>query len=144
MVMWGQHLRRSVDYLATCPDVDTTRLAYLGISWGGLLGGLMVAIEPRLKAAIFNAAGLSMSRSRPEADPINFLPRVRIPSPMLNGKHDHFFPTETSQQPFFALIGTPPADKRHVLYEGGHALPRTLRIAEALAWLDKYLGAVTR
>jgi pimeloyl-ACP methyl ester carboxylesterase len=103
-----------------------------------------VALEPRFRAAVFVVAGLSMSRARPEADPVNFLPRVRVPSLMMNGTYDHYFPPETSQQPFFRLLGAPAADKRYVLHEGGHSLPRTLVIAESLGWLDKYLGPVAR
>ena len=144
VIMWAKDLRRSVDYLATRADVDSARLAYVGISWGGRMGGLLVALEPRFKVAIFNVAGLSMSRSRPETDPVNFLPRIRIPSLMLNGMHDHFFPPETSQQPFFRLLGTPPSLKRHVTYEGGHSLPRALVIRESLAWLDEHLGPAAR
>jgi pimeloyl-ACP methyl ester carboxylesterase len=83
-----------------------------------------------------------MERARPEADPLNFLPRVRQPVIMLNGKYDHFFPVETAQKPFFQLLGTPENQKRYVLYEGGHFVPRTQLIAESLRWLDKYLGPV--
>ena len=37
------------------------------------------------------------------------------------------------------LIGTPEADKRHVVYEAGHLpLPRGDMIKETLAWLDRY------
>ena len=41
----------------------------------------------------------------------------------------------------FRLLGTPKADKRHVIYEGfGHGVPWNERIAETLDWLDKYFG----
>ncbi len=140
VLMWAKDLRRSVDYLETRPDIDSKKLAYFGVSWGGYLGGIMPAIEPRITAAILYVAGLEMERSRPEVDPLNFLPRIRIPVIMLNGKYDHFFPPETSQKPFFRLLGTPAGEKRYVLYEGGHFVPRTQLIAESLSWLDKYLG----
>jgi formylglycine-generating enzyme required for sulfatase activity/dienelactone hydrolase len=142
VLMWAKDLRRSVDYLGTRPEIDTTKLAYFGVSWGGYLGGIMPAVEPRIKTVILYVAGLAMERARPEADPINFLPRVRQPIIMLNGKYDHFFPVETSQKPFFRLLGTPPDKKRYVLYEGGHFVPRTELIAQSLTWLDKYLGPV--
>src|SRR5687768_3920490 len=142
VLMWAKDLRRSVDYLETRPEIDSKKLAYFGVSWGGYMGGIMPAIEPRLRTAILYVAGLEMERARPEADPINFLPRVRVPVIMLNGKYDHFFPPETSQKPFFQLLGTPADQKRYVLYEGGHFVPRTQLIAESLSWLDKYLGPV--
>ena len=54
------------------------------------------------------------------------------------------FPYELSQTPFFRLLGSPPADKKRIVYEGGHFLPRTDPVAESTKWLDKYLGAVQR
>ena len=142
VVMWGKDYRRTLDYLSSRPDMDSTKFAYFGFSWGSNMGGIITAIEPRLKVAVLYVAGLTMERSRPEADPINYLPHVRIPVLMLNGKYDFFFPTETSQRPFYERLGTPPADKKRVVYEGGHDVPRPRLIAETLAWLDKYLGPV--
>ncbi|MEO7521665.1 MAG: hypothetical protein ABIW79_07610 [Gemmatimonas sp.] len=137
-------MRRSVDYLSTRADVDSTRLAFSGVSWGGAMGGLMLAIEPRFRAAILYIAGLEMTRVRPEADVFNFLPRVRTPVIMLNARYDHFFPLESSQMPYFRLLGTSAADKRFVLHENGHFLLRSEMIGESLGWLDRYLGPVTR
>jgi eukaryotic-like serine/threonine-protein kinase len=142
VLMWGKDLRRSVDYLATRPDLDTTKVAYYGVSWGGYLGGIFPAVEQRFKAVILYVAGLARDRGQPEVEPINFLPRVTAPVLMLNGRYDHFFPVESSQKPFFRLLGTPEADKKYVLYEGGHNVPREKLIGETLGWLDRYLGAV--
>lgn len=83
-----------------------------------------------------------MERARPEVDPFNYLPHVKSPVLMLNGKYDYFFPSATSQEPFFKHLGTPAADKRYILYEDAHDVPRTQLIKESLAWLDKYLGPV--
>ncbi len=142
VVMWAKDFRRTLDYLSTRAEFDSTRFGYFGVSWGGLLGGLIPAVEPRLKATVLYVAGLTMERARPEADVFNFLPRVRSPVLMLNGKHDYFFPAATSQEPFFRMLGTPTVDKRYIVYEGGHDVPRTQLIAESLAWYDNYLGAV--
>ncbi len=142
VVMWAKDYRRTLDYLSTRAEFDSTKFAYFGVSWGGLFGGLVPAVEPRIKAAVLYVAGLAMESSRPEVDIVNFLPRVRQPVLMLNGRYDYFFPLETSQQPFFRFLGTPAADKRYIVYEGGHDVPRTELIKESLAWFDKYLGAV--
>ncbi|MGH7469404.1 MAG: SUMF1/EgtB/PvdO family nonheme iron enzyme [Longimicrobiales bacterium] len=144
VLRWSKEMRRSIDYIATRPDIDTTRLAYVGTSWGGRLGGVMVAIEPRFRTAILNVAGLSMARIRPEEDPVNFLPRIRIPVLMLSGKFDSTFPLELSQKPFLRLLGPPAGMKKQILFDGGHFLPRTMVVAESLAWLDQYLGPVSR
>lgn len=43
-------LRRGVDLLIARDDVDPERLAYIGYSYGGAMGGLLAGIEPRIKA----------------------------------------------------------------------------------------------
>jgi cephalosporin-C deacetylase-like acetyl esterase len=43
-------LRRGVDLLSAREDVNPQRLAYVGYSYGGAMGGLLAGIEPRLKA----------------------------------------------------------------------------------------------
>lgn len=43
-------LRRAIDLLAARPDVDPRRLAYMGISYGGAMGGLLAAVEDRVRA----------------------------------------------------------------------------------------------
>ncbi len=63
---------------------------------------------------------------------------------MLNGKYDFFFPYETSQFPFYELLGTPKEHKKMFVYEGGHTVPRTEQIKETLAWLDQYLGPINK
>lgn len=138
VVMWAKDLRRGVDYLETRPEVATGRLAYYGLSWGGAMGGLIPAVEPRIKVSALYVAGLEFEPARPEVEPVNFLPRIRIPTLMINGRYDFFFPLETSQDPMFRLLGTPPDQKRHVVEEGSHFVPRTRLIQEILSWLDKY------
>jgi dienelactone hydrolase len=142
VVMWAKDYRRTLDYLSTRADIDSSRFAYFGESWGGNMGGLIPALEPRLKASVLLIAGLTMQRGRPEVDPLNFLPRIKTPTLMLNGKYDFFYPTEISQKPFFRLLGTATNHKRYSLSESGHDVPRTQGISETLAWLDKYLGPV--
>ena len=144
VLVWGKDLRRSVDYLSTRPEIDSTRIAFSGVSWGGSIGGLMMAIEPRFRAGILYIGGFEQERTRPEVDVINFLPHVHLPVIMLNARYDHFFPPETSQKPYFRLLGTPIADKKLVLHESGHFLLRSEMIGESLSWLDRYLGPVTR
>lgn len=86
--MWFKDLARSLDYLETRPDVQHDRVGYLGLSWGALMGPIMLALEPRLKAAVLVGGGFYLERSRPEADAFNFAPRVAAPVLMLNGRFD--------------------------------------------------------
>ena len=138
VVMSAKDMRRGIDYLETRPDIDTGHLAYYGLSWGGALGGLLPAVEPRIKVNVLVVAGLDFPRTRPEVEPLNFLPRITIPTLMINGRYDFFFPVESSQVPMFRLLGTPPEHKRHVIEEGSHDVPRARLIQEVLSWLDEY------
>ena len=85
-----------------------------------------------------------MQQSQPEVDQIHFAPRVRIPVLLLNGRYDFFFPFDASQKPMFETLGTRKEDKRHLLFDGGHGIPRLDMIKETLDWLDRYQGATGR
>ncbi|NNE46147.1 MAG: protein kinase [Rhodothermales bacterium] len=142
VIMWAKDLSRSLDYLESRPEFDPEKIGYYGVSWGGALGGIMPAVERRIKVVVLYVAGLMVQRALPEADAINYVPRITQPVLMLNGQYDHFFPVETSQKPMFDLLGTPPDQKRQVIYESGHFVPRDQLIRETLEWLDQHLGPV--
>jgi dienelactone hydrolase len=136
--------RRCIDYLETRQDVDSKKVAYYGMSEGGIYGAIITAVEPRMKASILTAGsfGRPIVRSRREVSPISYVTRVRIPTLMLNGKYDTLESLETSIRPLFDLLGTPAEHKALKLYETDHIPPRNESIKETLAWLDRYLGPV--
>lgn len=45
-------LRRGIDLLASRPDVDSSRLGYIGFSYGAAMGGLLAGVEQRIKAYV--------------------------------------------------------------------------------------------
>jgi dienelactone hydrolase/predicted Ser/Thr protein kinase len=135
--------KRCVDYLETRPDIDSGRIAYYGMSWGGGLGAVIPAVEERLKASVL-LGGCISGLGRPEVKDINYVGRVKVPTLMLNGKYDTINPIETYIRPMFDLLGTPAADKRLELFETDHIPPYNEYVKETLAWLDKYLGPVKR
>jgi len=138
----SKDLRRSLDYLETRSDIDRERLAFYGYSWGGIEGPISLALDSRFKIAILADGGCSTDKTLPEEDPINFAPHITIPVLMINGRYDFVIPFETCQQPFFRVLGTPSADKRHLVLDSGHGLPYTPWFKETLDWLDHYLGTV--
>ena len=142
VIMWHKDIGRTIDYLETRSDLQKDKIGFLGWSWGGFLGGIMPAVEKRIKTIVLNVGGMEMHKALPEADQINFLPRVTQPVLMLNGKHDMYFPVETSQKPMFDFLGTPKQDKKIIIYESGHLVPRIEFVKETLLWYDKYLGPV--
>jgi len=137
---WVKDARRSVDFLESQPNIDPTGIGYFGISWGGRLGAMMLALEPRFKVGVLYLGGLHPERALPVADDLNFVPQVRQPVLMINGREDHLRPLEASQLPFYRLLGTPEADKEHLVFPGGHFVPRSDLIRETTRWFEKYLG----
>jgi dienelactone hydrolase len=142
MIAWSKDLGRALDYLETRPDVDRTRLGYFGLSLGASAGVVFTALEPRFRASVLLAGGLSSIDLPGEIDGFNFAPRVRVPTLMVNGRDDFEEPLEAIQKPLFQALGTAPADKRHAVLDGGH-LPRLQdTVREVLDWLDRHLGPV--
>jgi predicted esterase len=136
---------RMVDYLETRTDIDRNRLAYFGNSSGAVIAPLILAIDQRMKAAALVGGAFPVVPMPPEVDPINFAPRVKTPLLMLNGRYDFVEPVETSQKPMFRMLGTPPEDKRHMIFETGHAIVTVQPlIKEILDWFDHYLGRASR
>jgi dienelactone hydrolase len=142
-IAWSRDLGRAIDYLETRPDIDRARLAFYGVSAGAEAGVILTALEPRLKASVLQGAGIEDTMA-PEIDPLNYAPRVRMPTLMLNGRYDFGSPVDTSQRPLFELLGSPPERKLHTVLESGHALTVTDVAPEILPWLDRYLGPVVR
>ena len=135
----SREVRRAVDYLESRADIDKGRIGYYGLSWGAAVAPLSLALEPRFRAAVVVSGGLLWSTVRPEADPVNFLPRVRTPVLMLNGEQDAFY-IPPAQRAYFNLLGSPPGQKRFISYPGvGHLVPRSEGIRETLAWFDRFL-----
>ncbi len=140
----SKEVRRSVDYLESRADIDKAKIAYLGVSQGTAYGVIFAALEPRFKTVVFLDGGFFLNDTLPPRDQVNFAPRIKQPVLMVNGRYDFTFSVERSQNPLFQMLGTPEADKRHVLFDTPHDIsqagPELSR--EVLAWLDKYLGRV--
>jgi eukaryotic-like serine/threonine-protein kinase len=140
VIAQAKDLRRTIDYVETRPDFSHDKIGYLGISWGAQMGPVNLAVEPRITAAVLVSGGFAFERTGPEVDNFNFASRVHQPVLLLNGKYDHFFPTVSSQEPLFRLLGTSPSEKRRVVYDSGHLIPLDPMIKESLDWFDHYLG----
>jgi dienelactone hydrolase/predicted Ser/Thr protein kinase len=143
-VAWAKDLGRSIDYLETREDIDTTRIGYFGDSLGGKMGALLPALDKRLKVVVLSSGGFyALGTYPPEANPFNFVPHVTQPVLMMNGRYDTSFPYDSCQRPLFEHLGTPVKDKKHVIYETGHNVFSDREAVRAcIEWLDKYLGPV--
>jgi len=141
VVQWCKDVQRSIDYLETRDDIDMEKLAYYSISLGSTYASIYTSIEDRFEVSVLMAGGL-YPHSRPEVDPLNFLPHVTVPTLMINGRQDFMLPLETSVKPMFHFLGTSPDHKRLSLFDADHIPATNDVIRETLDWLDDYLGPV--
>jgi serine/threonine protein kinase/dienelactone hydrolase len=142
---WYKDAARSLDYLATRPDIDSGRLAYLGVSMGSAEGVIATELlQDRLRTAIFLDGGYFLDTPPAGGDQADFAPRMKKPVLMVNGRYDFTFSLDKAQNPLFAQLGTPEEDKRHVLLDTPHDVTdqRPQLVKAVLDWLDHYLGRV--
>ncbi|HYN07316.1 MAG TPA: protein kinase [Vicinamibacterales bacterium] len=139
--------RRAMEYLQSRADIRHDAIAFMGVSWGASIAPRLLSLETRFKTAVLLDGGLTQSFDVPPAlDSVNYLPRVTLPTLMVNGSGDFIYPVEAGQKPFFDLLGTPRDQKRHVVLVGGHFVvgqQRSQVVKTVLDWLDQRLGPVT-
>jgi eukaryotic-like serine/threonine-protein kinase len=144
---WYKDAARSIDYLGTRADIDSSRLGYLGVSAGSADGVIFTTLlQDRLKTAIFLDGGYFLQQPPPGVDAADFAPRMKKPVLMVNGRYDYTFPLVKAQNPLFEMLGTPAADKRHVVLDTPHDVTdqRAQLVDAVLDWLHGYLGPVAQ
>ena len=143
VVDWRWDIGRTLDYLESRNDIDTSKFAFVGLSFGASYALPAMTFEPRFKTAIFLSGGEPNPELPPVVEPFNYLPRIKLPVLLLNGGFDPIYPPAV-QEIFYKSLGTRIEDKRYKVYpESSHAFfPRREYLRETLGWLDKYLGPV--
>jgi dienelactone hydrolase len=144
LIQRSREVRRAVDYLVTLPEIDASRLAYMGVSMGSAYGVIFAALEDRFRALVFLDGGLFLGPAARGGDQLDFAPRITKPVLMVNGMYDFTFPPARSQEPLMRMLGSPQADKRRVMLNTPHDVSQEKEALskEVLAWLDKYLGRI--
>jgi len=132
---------RSFDYLETRSEIDKSKVVFYGFSWGAAMGPYILAVEKRVRVGVLQLGGFKPDAHRPEDDPLNFAPRIKMPVLMVNGRYDFRFPLEASQIPQFRALGTPAKDKKHVIFDTSHRILPNEFAKAILEWLDQYLGS---
>ena len=154
-------LQRAVDLLVARPDVDASRLGYVGISYGGAMGALFVGIERRLRTGVLVVAdgGLVTHFTGPEdgdsplatigcaarrrwfesmvpIEPIKYI-GFAPPTPLLlqSGRQDLLVPPRDAER----LHAAAPDPKTIQWYVAGHGLDATAVRARSV-WLQEHLG----
>lgn len=124
---------RAIDWAATRPDLDTACTGYLGLSMGSILGVPFVAMEPRVRGAVFALGGAGIlhvlsgmaapavradaERVAEALDPLHYGPLI-APRPvlMINGTRDQIIPAAAGHV-LYNVLGEP---RRVIWYDGGH------------------------
>ncbi|MFL6279661.1 MAG: dienelactone hydrolase family protein [Vicinamibacterales bacterium] len=154
---------RTVDYLASRPEVDPRRLGCVGLSLGGYRSFLLAALDPRIKVGVdvgwmtsfasqikrhvvhtvgltFHIGGLYRYLDLPDLAAL-IAPRALL---VINGSKDGLFAPEGVRAAFdkigacFEKAGV--ADRQHCrLYDAPHQFNRQMQ-DEAFKWLAEWLG----
>ncbi len=143
-------LRRSVDYLLTRPEIDHDRIAYYGISLGGMIGTVFCAVEPRIKVPVIALAGGNFNLMYGQSmisdevlnylsiiDPINFVDKIS-PRPLLllNADQDEVIPPMMTK-----LLYRRAQDPKSIIwYPSTHKkLPLVPSYTAGIDWIDTHL-----
>ena len=145
-------------------NVDSKRIAYLGISYGGAMGALFVGIERRIKAAVLIvgdgglvshftgpedmnymaslscATRVSWLRAMVPIEPIRFIPHAPPTALLLqNGRTDNLVPAGDAQ----ALHAAAPKPRTILWYNAGHGLNQQAAW-DRHDWLHEEIGLDAR
>jgi dienelactone hydrolase len=130
--------RRALDYLATRPELDRTRVGAIGFSMGGLMTFALSAVDDRVKAAVACVTPVSPKDPKwtvPAIAPATFAPRVRIPVLQLMGRTDELY-TRAEAEAFREALGS--AEKPLEWFDAGHRLPPEY-VPRAVGFLKRHL-----
>jgi dienelactone hydrolase len=129
-------LRHGIDLLAES-GADVGRIGYWGVSMGGGIGVMLMAADPRVRAACLCLAGARARRDWPaavhaaadfaalHADPLALAPLLAGREVlMLNGSEDSVVPREDAERLFHAL---PEPKAQHWFRTGHKVTPAMLR-----------------
>jgi cephalosporin-C deacetylase-like acetyl esterase len=153
---------RTLDYLASRPEVDPTRIGCVGLSVGGYRSFLLAALDPRIKAAVdvgwmssfgshikshvvnsigltFHIVGLYRYLDLPDLAAL-IAPRSVF---VINGSQDRLFPPQGVEAAFrkieqcFRKAGAPER-QRCRMYDAPHQFNLQMQ-ADAWEWLGRAL-----
>ena len=134
--------RIGLDYMESRPEIDMSRVAHIGFSWGAVGRAIIFdAVEPRIRSIVYIGGGLSRTIRFPEVNAANFASRITKPTLVLTGRYDEEVPYDPLARDLYELLSGP---KRLELVDSGHLPPLELRNPIINNWLDETLGPVVR
>ena len=135
--------RIGLDYLETRSEIDMSRVAHAGFSWGAVDRAIVFdAIEDRIRSIVYIGGGLRGTIRLPEVNAWHFVTRVTQPALVLTGRYDEEWPSDPYARQLYELLPNP--ENRLELVDSGHLPPLELRNPIINSWLDQTLGPVVR
>ena len=126
------------------PDIDTSSIGLMGVSWGGIIASVVAGVDSRFRFAIpvygcgflhgaDGPIGNALSRHSPQRlehilewwEPSNFLPQASMPVLFINGTNDSHFPLDVWQRSADAVPGGAWQSARRG-FSHGHIPPQLL------------------
>jgi len=147
-------LRHALDVLAAQPDVDASRLAYVGHDFGAMYGALLAGVDTRPKYYVFMTPTIDFwdwyLLGKAPADPSAYLdqmssfdlprwlPHATMAATLLQfAKRDEYVAASTAAS-FRNIV--PNRDRTLKSYDADHSLVDSAASADRLAWLAAHLG----
>jgi pimeloyl-ACP methyl ester carboxylesterase len=154
--------RRVLDFLLQQPSVDPKRIAYVGHSYGGIAGGVLAGIEPRITTFVLigalpseaihiqenrssywedmrrNMSASDFARTLEmihETDPDNYLPRTHAPVLVQCARLD----TDDNVRACPEVYRLAGGAKKLSWYDDDHTFTSIEALRDRLAWLEEHL-----
>ena len=145
-------LRRAIDLLLSQPNVDKTRIGFVGHDYGAMYGMLMSGVDQRVNAFVFIAATQSLNdwaflgpqpkskaaylKQNSNLELTDSLRQVKNASKLFQfGKAD-FYVSQADAAVLFAAATQP---KERKMYEAGHKMALDVIVKDRDEWLVKQL-----
>jgi len=144
-------LRRAIDFLLTQPNVDSTRLGFVGHDYGAVFGSTLSGIDQRLKTYVliagvptlgdFQKVGTTLPDGYlpliEDLDPIHYISKAKPASLFFQfAKNDQFVSQDMANQ----LTDAASEPKKIAWYDDSHQMSNETARADRLAWLTEQLA----
>jgi dienelactone hydrolase len=150
-------LRRAVDLLLSQPNVDKTRIGFVGHDYGAMYGMLMAGVDQRVNTFVFIAATQSLNDwaflgPQPKSKPAylkqnsnleltDYLRQITKASKLFQFGKGDFYVSQADGAVLFAAATEP---KQRKLYEASHKMESNEIAKDRNEWLVKQLKLASR